>query len=78
MKIKDPAFFLQDIKSSLDKILKYTEGISFEEFINDDKTKDADERNFEIIGEAVNIYPIISGKNIHISHLNKLPECGIN
>ena len=39
------------------KIFKYTDNIEFEDFINDDKTKDAVERNFEIIGEAVKNLP---------------------
>lgn len=53
MREKSPLFFLKDIQNSLNKILKYVENINFEQFINDDKTKDAVERNFEIIGEAV-------------------------
>ncbi len=57
MKNKELVFFLKDIKNSLDKIFKYTDNIEFEDFINDDKTKDAVERNFEIIGEAVKNLP---------------------
>ncbi len=53
MKRANDIFFLKDILNSLDKIFKYTEGMSYDDFINDDKTKDAVERNFEIIGEAV-------------------------
>lgn len=53
MSKKEEIFFLKDIQNSLKKILKYTEAITYEEFITDDKTKDAVERNFEIIGEAV-------------------------
>ena len=57
MRNKNYAFFLQDIKIALNKIFKYTEKLSYEEFICDDKTKDAVERNFEIIGEAVKNLP---------------------
>ncbi len=53
MKKKATIFFLQDIENSLEKIFRYTDGMSYDEFIIDDKTKDAVERNFEIIGEAV-------------------------
>lgn len=53
MKQQDEIFFLKDIQNSLCKIFKYTKGMSYEDFLNDDKTKDAVERNFEIIGEAV-------------------------
>ena len=34
------------------RIQTYTEGLDFEEFVNDQKTLDAVVRNFEIIGEA--------------------------
>jgi len=53
MKRKDEIFFLKDIQNSLCKIFQYTKGMSYEDFLKDDKTKDAVERNFEIIGEAV-------------------------
>ena len=53
MKNKAPLFFIEDIKNSLDKILKYTGGVTFEEFVAGDMVRDAVERNFEIIGEAV-------------------------
>ena len=53
MKQKGEIFFLKDILNSLNKIFKYTENMTYEDFIKDDKTKDAVERNFEIIGEAV-------------------------
>ena len=39
------------------KILAYTEGLTFEQFILDNKTIDAVIRNFEIIGEAANRLP---------------------
>jgi uncharacterized protein with HEPN domain len=40
------------MKDAAEKILKYTKGLSFEDFLTDDKTIDAVVRNFEIIGEA--------------------------
>ena len=43
---------LLDMKKAAEKILKYTKGLSFEDFLTDDKTIDAVVRNFEIIGEA--------------------------
>lgn len=43
---------LSDMKEAAEKILKYTQGLSFEDFLADDKTIDAVVRNFEIIGEA--------------------------
>lgn len=38
--------------SSVEKIRKYTQGLSFEEFRNKDIVIDAVARNLEIIGEA--------------------------
>lgn len=39
------------------KIMTYTAGLTFGEFISDSKTIDAVIRNFEIIGEAANRLP---------------------
>lgn len=66
MKKKNERFFLYDIKIALEKILRYTEDMTFKTFISDDKTKDAVERNFEIIGEAV--------KNLPEEFRNKYPQ----
>lgn len=66
MKQKEPIFFLQDIKNSLNKIFNYTDCIEFDQFVSSDITKDAVERNFEIIGEAV--------KNLSEDFRNKYPD----
>lgn len=52
MSKRDNQLLLLDMKESAQKILKYTYGQSFEDFLNDEKTIDAVVRNFEIIGEA--------------------------
>ncbi|MBS1760265.1 MAG: DUF86 domain-containing protein [Bacteroidetes bacterium] len=52
-----PKLLLDDIIESGQKILSYTDDLSFDQFINDSKTLDAVIRNFEIIGEAVNRLP---------------------
>jgi uncharacterized protein with HEPN domain len=57
MSRRDPKLLVGDILDSASKILSYTEGFSFEEFIKDSKTVDAVIRNFEIIGEAANRLP---------------------
>ncbi len=51
--MKKDIFYIKDIKNSLEKIFKYTNSLSYEDFIDDEKTRDAVERNLEIIGEAV-------------------------
>ncbi|MEA1875496.1 MAG: DUF86 domain-containing protein [Bacteroidota bacterium] len=48
---------LEDILDAANKILKYTEGLTYEDFYNDNKSIDAVCRNFEIIGEAANQLP---------------------
>lgn len=52
MSERDNQLLLSDILISVDKILTYTKGMTFIDYDNDSKTKDAVERNFEIIGEA--------------------------
>ena len=66
MSKRSPELLIQDILESCHKILQYTEGMSFEEFIKDSKTNDAVIRNFEIIGEAANRLPE-EFKSIHTS-----------
>ena len=57
MSKRQPGLLVEDIIDSGNKILVYTESMSFEEFISDNKTVDAVIRNFEIIGEAANRLP---------------------
>ncbi|MBS4028590.1 MAG: DUF86 domain-containing protein [Ignavibacteriales bacterium] len=49
--------YLQDILDCLEKIERYTERMSFTDFLNDDKTKDSVVRNLEVIGEATKNIP---------------------
>ncbi len=63
---RDFRLFLEDIIDSINKIEKYTIGITIEKFKTEDKTADAVIRNFEIIGEAA--------KKIPDQIKNKYPE----
>lgn len=54
MSNRTPDLLLEDILNSGEKILSYTNNLTFEQFLHDDKTMDAVIRNFEIIGEAAN------------------------
>ena len=54
---RDYRLFLDDIQESCAKILRYTQGLSFEQFVSDDKTFDAVVRNLAIVGEAVKHVP---------------------
>ncbi len=51
---KSPLPFVKDILDSIEKIEKYCQSMTYEQFIEDDKTKDAVVRNLEVIGEAAN------------------------
>ncbi|MGL5196010.1 MAG: HepT-like ribonuclease domain-containing protein [Chroococcales cyanobacterium] len=55
--------YLQDILTACAKVRRYTHGMSFEDFQNDERTYDAVVRNLEIVGESVkNIPPEIRVK----------------
>ena len=57
MSKRNPHLLIADMIESGQKIMAYTDGLTFEEFIADSKTIDAVIRNFEIIGEAANRLP---------------------
>ena len=54
---RDPNLFLDDIRESASRILRYTHGLSYADFVTDDKTVDAVVRNPVVIGEAVKRLP---------------------
>ncbi len=57
MSKRSPSLLIQDIIESAQKILDYTNGLTYEEFKSDSMRVDAVIRNFEIIGEAANRLP---------------------
>lgn len=57
MSRRSSSLLITDIIESAEKILIYTKGFSYEDFVKDNKTSDAVIRNFEIIGEAANRLP---------------------
>jgi uncharacterized protein with HEPN domain len=52
MSERKPRLLLEDILESAEKIIIYTDGLTYNDFIIDSRTIDAVVRNFEIIGEA--------------------------
>jgi uncharacterized protein with HEPN domain len=54
---RDYLFYLEDILESCGKIERYTAQLSFDQFVEDEKTYDAVVRNLEIIGEAAKNVP---------------------
>ena len=57
MSKREPLLLIEDIIDSGNKIIEYTNNLSYNDFTNDSKTIDAVIRNFEIIGEAANRLP---------------------
>jgi len=49
--------YIQDIVDAMDKVLKFVKDMSYDEFIQDDKTVFAVVRALEIIGEGVKNIP---------------------
>ena len=54
---RDHSVFLRDIVDAIGKIDRYTSGMTFEEFVQNEMAVDAVIRNFEIIGEAASHVP---------------------
>lgn len=54
---RDWRLYLGDIRESLDKVMRYTQGMSAAQFKADDKTRDAVLHNLQIIGEAAKHLP---------------------
>jgi uncharacterized protein with HEPN domain len=57
MSRREAKLLLTDILEAISKIELYINGYTFDQFMDDSKTKDAVIRNFEIIGEAANRIP---------------------
>jgi len=60
MSERQPSILLSDMLDSIDAILEYTNGMDFEVFLGDRKTRDAVVRNLQVLGEAANRVPKIS------------------
>ena len=50
---RDESLYLADIQESCTKVLRFTKGMTYKDFVHDDLYFDAVLRNLEIIGEAV-------------------------
>lgn len=57
MSERNPSLLLSDIIEAIEKIKRYTQDYTLDQFLEDGKTLDAVIRNFEIIGEAANRLP---------------------
>jgi uncharacterized protein with HEPN domain len=50
---RNEGLYLEDVQAACERVNKFTRGMSFDEFIQDDRTYHATLRNLEIIGEAI-------------------------
>jgi uncharacterized protein with HEPN domain len=57
MSKRDYSLLFQDILDSINKILKYTKDLTYDQLAENDLVIDAVVRNFEIIGEAIKNIP---------------------
>jgi len=55
--LRSPALYLSEILEAIGSIKDFTHGMDREAFLNDEKTKSAVVRQFEIIGEAAKSIP---------------------
>ena len=54
---RDYRLYLDDILQSANKVIRYTEGLEFDDFVSREMVLDAVLRNLEIIGEAAKNVP---------------------
>lgn len=54
---RDVTIYLLDIQERCQKIIRYSTGMTYEDFRDDERTLEAIERNFTIVGEAVKHLP---------------------
>lgn len=57
MKQRSPRVYLEDILQAMSKVRRFTAGLGFEQFLQDEKGVDAVLRNLEVIGEAARHVP---------------------
>lgn len=57
MSERAPSILFSDMLDCVDTIFEFTGGFSYEDFINDRKTRDAVVRNLQVLGEAANRVP---------------------
>jgi uncharacterized protein with HEPN domain len=55
--LRKERLYLLDIVEACEKLLRYTQGVTFDQFVRDDILFDATVHNLQIIGEAVRSLP---------------------
>ena len=57
MSKRDPRLFMTDVLDAIEKIERYTSGLTFDQFEANEMVSDAVVRNLEIVGEATRYIP---------------------
>lgn len=57
MSRRDPRLFMTDVLDAIEKVERYTAGLTFDQFESNEMVLDAVVRNLEIIGEATRYIP---------------------
>ncbi|MCF8460082.1 MAG: DUF86 domain-containing protein [Flavobacteriales bacterium] len=57
MSVRLPKIILQDMVEAAQKVLLYTDGLNFESFVSDGRTRDAVYHNLIVLGEAAGRMP---------------------
>lgn len=72
---RDPRAYLWDAKEATEAILRFVEGKTFDDYAGDLMLRSAVERQFEIIGEALNQLSKIAPELAR--SIPDLPDCGV-
>jgi uncharacterized protein with HEPN domain len=54
---RETRLYLEDMLEACRRVIGYTAGTTFEQYVNDQRTRDAVARNLEILGEAAKRVP---------------------
>ncbi|MCF8278415.1 MAG: DUF86 domain-containing protein [Flavobacteriales bacterium] len=68
MSVRLPKIILQDMVEAAQKILLYADGLSFEGFVSDGRTRDAVYHNLIVLGEAAGRMP-----EVYVHDHNDIP-----
>ncbi len=76
--MRSHTLYLSDLAAALERIEEFTVGMTYDQFLHDDRTQSAVIRKFEIIGEAAKKIPLPSGRSIPPFPGVRWRGCGTN